>query len=64
MSKKKADKGERYAYVEKGEPPLVCSPLQTLTALHSPLVALSNEKEFRRVRAATNATRVGLAVAF
>ena len=29
-----------------------------------PSVALSNDKEFRRVRAATNAPRVGLAQAF
>ena len=49
VPKKKADKGFKYAYVEKGEPPLVCSPLQILTALHSPLVALSNDKEISLV---------------
>ena len=63
MSKKKAGKGIRFAYVAKGEPPLVCSPSFGYAEIH-PFVALSNDKEFRRLRAATNAPRVGWAQAF
>ncbi|MBR3878615.1 MAG: hypothetical protein IKJ24_00695, partial [Clostridia bacterium] len=44
VSKKKAGKGIRFAYVAKGEPPLVCSPSFGYAEIH-PFVALSNDKE-------------------
>ena len=47
----------------KGNPPLVRFPSFSYAEIH-PSVALSNDKGFRSLRRATNAARVGLAVAF
>ena len=47
----------------KGNPPLVRFPSFSCAEIH-PSVALSNDKGFRSLRRATNAARVGSAVAF